>query len=133
MLGFTRNEQRVVLFLAGAFFAGALLKSAREHARPLTEAPESSGFNAAERREAAEIRTAAEPGGTGTASYPGVSLNRAGKADLESLPGIGPVMAGRILDDRRERGRFRSVDDLMRVRGVGPKTLEKIRPYLRID
>jgi comEA protein len=133
MFGFTRNEQRVVLFLAGAFFAGALLKSVRERARPFMEAPESSGFNSAERCEAPEIRPAAEPEGKGTASSRGISLNRAGKADLEALPGIGPVMAGRILEDRRERGRFRSVDDLMRVRGVGPKTLEKIRPYLRID
>jgi competence protein ComEA len=129
MFGFTRNEQRVILFLTAAFFSGALIKSVRENARPFPDAPESFGFN---RMERPESRAKPEGGGREKESS-GVSLNKAGSRELERLPGIGPVMAERILAYRRECGRFRSVDDLIRVRGVGPKTLEKIRPYLRLD
>jgi competence protein ComEA len=43
---------------------------------------------------------------------------------------VGEVLAQRILDDRAERGPYRSVDDLRRVKGIGEKTLEKLRPWL---
>jgi competence protein ComEA len=46
------------------------------------------------------------------------------------LPGIGPELAQRIVADRQARGPFRRVEDLRRVRGIGPKTLERMRVYL---
>jgi competence protein ComEA len=58
-----------------------------------------------------------------------VNVNRATAAALQTLPGIGPKLAQRILDERA-RGRFRSVDDLRRVPGIGPKTLERLRPHV---
>ncbi len=61
-----------------------------------------------------------------------LDLNRADAAALSRLPGIGPVLAERILAARRERGRFRSVDELLEVPGIGPATLEKIRTGVRI-
>lgn len=57
-----------------------------------------------------------------------VDLNRAARAELEALPGVGPVLAGRILDLRRRRGRFDRVDDLLEVSGIGPARLEDLRP-----
>lgn len=128
MFGFTRSEQRVILFLTAAFFCGALIRAVREDARPLPDAaepgiqvpPDAAG-------------TPRENAGGGERPAAGVNLNSAGSAELVSVPGIGPVMAGRILAYRRKSGRFRSVDELIRVRGIGPRTLEKIRPYLRID
>ncbi|MBU1702121.1 MAG: helix-hairpin-helix domain-containing protein [Candidatus Eisenbacteria bacterium] len=62
-----------------------------------------------------------------------IDLNRADSRALQSLPGIGPAMAGRILDYRRERGPFRDVVELLQIRGVGEKTLERLQPYLCID
>jgi competence protein ComEA len=56
-----------------------------------------------------------------------IDLNRATKEQLETLPGIGPALAQRILDDRAARGPFRSVDDLDRVPGIGVKTIDKFR------
>jgi competence ComEA-like helix-hairpin-helix protein len=56
-----------------------------------------------------------------------LDVNRASAAALETLPGIGPVMAARIVVDREDRGAFRSVDDLDRVRGVGPATVARLR------
>jgi competence protein ComEA len=57
-----------------------------------------------------------------------VDLNRATLADLDALPGIGPVLAGRILEHRKTHGPFRSLEELLAVRGIGPRLLERLRP-----
>jgi competence protein ComEA len=59
-----------------------------------------------------------------------IDLNRASAEELEQLPGIGPVLAARIVELRRQRGRFQSVEELLDVHGIGPKRLEQIRPYV---
>lgn len=56
-----------------------------------------------------------------------VDLNTATVAQLDSLPGIGPVLAQRIFDHRRERGPFRKVLDLRQVEGIGPKKFDQLR------
>lgn len=61
-----------------------------------------------------------------------LDLNSATAAQLEHLPGIGPALAARIVADRSKHGRFTSVDQLDRVEGIGPKTLDKLRPYLMV-
>jgi competence protein ComEA len=61
-----------------------------------------------------------------------VNLNRADVTDLEALPGIGPVLAERIVTDRDLNGPFASVDDLGRVSGVGPLVLENIGPLVSV-
>lgn len=60
----------------------------------------------------------------------GIDVERAPASDWERLPGIGPALAARIVADRAERGPFRTLDGLLRVRGIGPRTLDRIRPYL---
>ena len=59
-----------------------------------------------------------------------LDLNTATAGELETLPGIGPVMAERIIAYREANGRFSSVDDLDNVAGIGPKTLESLRPLV---
>jgi competence protein ComEA len=56
-----------------------------------------------------------------------INLNTATLAELDSLPGIGPVLAQRIIDYREQYGPFQSVDDLLKVKGIGSSLLEKIR------
>jgi competence protein ComEA len=72
--------------------------------------------------------------GSGAAASPAspVDLNSAGLEQLDALPGVGPVLAQRILDWRSENGRFSSVDDLGEVSGIGDKVLEKLRPLVRV-
>jgi len=60
-----------------------------------------------------------------------VDINTAEWPELVQLPGIGPTLAKRIVQSRKTEGPFADQDDLRRVRGIGPKTLEQIRPYLR--
>jgi len=61
-----------------------------------------------------------------------LDVNTATAADLEALPGIGPVLAGRIVEHRRTHGRFEGLEDLLEVEGVGPRLLERLRPLLRV-
>jgi competence protein ComEA len=55
-----------------------------------------------------------------------VDLNTAGVAELDSLPGIGPVLAQRIVDHRSRQGPFRSVEELDDVPGIGPSTAAEL-------
>ena len=62
-----------------------------------------------------------------------VDLNTADKAELVQLPDVGPALADAILTHRREHGRFGGVDDLASVKGIGPKTLTKLRPWVTVS
>ena len=61
-----------------------------------------------------------------------LSLNTAQTSDFEDLPGIGPVLAQRIVDYRENEGGYESLEELKRVRGIGENLYEKIVPYLRL-
>lgn len=58
-------------------------------------------------------------------------LNQADERALDALPGIGPVLARRIVEHRRRQGPFRRIDELLAVPGIGPRLLERLRPHLR--
>ena len=60
-----------------------------------------------------------------------LDVNRASAKELQLISGIGSVKARRIVDERSKRA-FENLDDLIRVHGVGPKTLDRIRDYLQI-
>ncbi len=68
----------------------------------------------------------------GAAAGTPLDLNTATLAQLDGLPGVGPVLAQRILDWRTEHGRFTSVDELQEVPGVGPKKFESLKPHVRV-
>lgn len=59
-------------------------------------------------------------------------LNRASEAELASIPGLGEKLAEQIVEHREEKGEFRSVEDLRKVKGIGPATLERVRPFLYV-
>lgn len=62
-----------------------------------------------------------------------INLNTASRSDLLRLPNIGTVRADAILAYRAEHGPFRSLDELQNVDGIGPGTLETLRPFLSVD
>ena len=59
-----------------------------------------------------------------------LNINTASAEELQTLPNIGVQMAQRIVDYRTQHGKFSSVDDLQNVKGIGAKTLEKLRPFV---
>ncbi|ACJ74549.1 hypothetical protein H17ap60334_08088 [Thermosipho africanus H17ap60334] len=59
-----------------------------------------------------------------------ININKADEKQLEKLPGIGPTKAKRIIEYREKNGKFNSLNELLNVNGIGPKTLEKIKNYL---
>jgi competence protein ComEA len=82
---------------------------------------------------------AAKPGASHELSLGGRSasrglldLNRAEANDFESLPGIGAVLAQRVIAYRQSVGRFQTIEDLRAVKGIGAKTFERIRPLVTV-
>jgi len=63
----------------------------------------------------------------------GVNINTADEKTLESIPGVGKVMAGRIVDYRKKNGRFSSAEDLMKIGGVGEKKFEKMKGHVTVN
>ena len=61
-----------------------------------------------------------------------IELNRADRQELLQIPGLGPNSADAILAHRAERGPFGSLDELTHVHGIGPKTTEKVKPWLQL-
>src|SRR6266581_253877 len=61
-----------------------------------------------------------------------VNLNTATSEELQQVPGIGPATAEKILQMRKSYGAFKSVDDLLAIRGIGKKRLDKMRKYLTV-
>jgi len=69
---------------------------------------------------------------TAYASSEKINVNTASVKELDRLPGIGPSKARAIVQHRSENGAFRTVNELRKVHGIGPKILEKIRPYVHV-
>jgi competence protein ComEA len=76
--------------------------------------------------------TAPVPTSSSTPAPSVIDINSADASMLETIPGIGPVLAGAIVSHRDDNGPFPSVDALLDVSGIGPATLESVRPYVRV-
>jgi len=61
-----------------------------------------------------------------------IDINTADATALESVPGIGKSLSQRILTFREKNGPFQSVDDLLKIQGIGEKSIQKLRPYLMV-
>ena len=140
--GFTRGETGAIVLLAAGLLAGSLVRLAGGGA-PADVAPAfdyaagdsafhalaDTGAHPEEPAAAHGVRTQSrKPPPPGTP----LDLNSASRDDLVRLPGVGGATADRIIDERTRGGPFARVEDLCRVRGIGPKKLAALRPYVTV-
>ncbi|MDE2386858.1 MAG: helix-hairpin-helix domain-containing protein [Actinomycetales bacterium] len=118
------NDARLVdaIALAGGFTAKAE-QSSVNLARTLTDGEQIIVLSKA----AAAGGLSAGVGGAAGGSAAKVSLNRASQSELESLPRVGPALAGRIMDWRTANGGFKTIEDLMKVSGFGDKMFAAVK------
>jgi competence ComEA-like helix-hairpin-helix protein len=126
---FTKNEQKVFLFLSVVFLAGVAVKGYKAYFAP----PVRTAFEYSSIDSVFFARSADAAKDSLTAPVPSViDLNSATKEQLMSLPGIGEAMAERIMLHRQEKGRFRRIDELKKVKGIGEKKFEKLTPHIEV-
>lgn len=121
MFTFNRNEQIILLLLCGVLIVGIVI-------RYLDSKDPDSIPDFEVRKNAVEVPSQKE------ADIPQmrelIDINSATAKEFERLSGIGPQIAGRIVAYREKNGAFKRVDDITKVRGIGPKTLNRLRPHL---
>lgn len=113
-----------MLLQVPALKAGGGKKAAKRVAGASGNAANAYGKNAADKRGASKVSAQGSAGR--------VRINSASASELQSLPGVGPALAQRIIAER-SRGRFASAEDLLRVSGIGKAKLEKMRAYVEVD
>lgn len=147
MFSFNRNEQIILLLLCGVLIVGIVIryldskdpdyipdfevhKNAVEVPSPEEKAEVSQVTSLTHRQSSVEVPSPKE-------DVPLVreliDINSATAKEFERLHGIGPQIAGRIVAYREKNGAFKRVDDITKVRGIGPKTLERLRPHLTMS
>ena len=157
MLGFTQQEQKIVLFLVFSLVVGAgvqlykrvvgqsqeqqlnaaFIEEFRERAAAvnsdsLASASSSlSSVNSPSPRQkpfSGRVREAEKA----TGRHRKVNINSSTSAELEALPRIGPTLAKRIVEYRNKHGEFSQVRDLIKVKGIGKSTLKELEPYVAL-
>lgn len=113
-----------MLLQVPALKAGGGKKAAKRVAGASGNAANAYGKNAADKHGASKVSAQGSAGR--------VRINSASASELQSLPGVGPALAQRIIAER-SRGRFASAEDLLRVSGIGKAKLEKMRAYVEVD
>ncbi len=130
----------VLLLLANVFIKEKVVPAPENHAELLAEFERRSALIEAEeqKREARyqgeEVSDAnrTEPKDIPLTPTELISINTASSEQLQTLPGIGSSYAERIIEFRETNGGFETVEDLIKVRGIGEKTLEKLKPYIKL-
>ncbi len=157
VFGLTRQEAAFVLLMAVVTLAGALVPAVRSWWSPRETAGEmflridsslvldsarvDGHRNWAQRRDslmqllhagapASEVDSFVQRSADTPVTV--VHINEAGSHELASLPGIGPKLAERIVEYRNQHGPFRRTEDIQRVKGIGKKMFEKIKPFVDI-
>ena len=148
MFSFNRNEQIILLLLCGVLIVGIVIRyldskdpdripdfEVRKNAvevppqeevevhQYLSPAKADGKEDASKKKEKVEISPAGEL----------IDINSATAKEFERLPRIGPQLAGRIVAYREENGAFKRIDDITKVKGIGSKTLDRLRPHLTMS
>lgn len=124
-----------ILLLLDVVINKQLVPAPENHAEILAEFERRSALIEREKLNQEKIYAGIEPEETDIIPLQNIeliSINTATSVELTSLPGIGGTYAQRIIEYRETNGDFTSVDDLVNVRGIGERTLEKLKPFIKL-
>ena len=130
-LALTPTERNVILFLALTLVVGAAIRFYQDTVPPnrqLDYNSVDSTFAVFQKRLASDSIHQEEG-----ASNRVVNINVATKSELTSLPGIGDVLADRIIHQREEQGEFETISDLQKIKGISKKKFEKLKPLIAVQ
>ncbi|MBL7033526.1 MAG: ComEA family DNA-binding protein [Candidatus Delongbacteria bacterium] len=138
-LVFTPQEKRVLLFILATFLLGSGLRLI-SHYRLQSHMSQLDSLDRVFLERAKRLPQVSddtpvsdESAATGVSGTAPLDINRASATELETLPGVGPVLAQRIVDWRQQQGPFLQEDDLLQVRGIGQRSLERLLPLIRVE
>jgi competence protein ComEA len=132
-LSLTNTERKVILFLSGTLLIGAGIRLYQEtfpSLRQFDYRASDSTFAALSEAALEDSTSAEDEAGPDSVL---VNINTSSKQELMDLPGIGAVTAGRIIGYRTETGPFRTVDDLLKVKGISKRKLEQLKPFITVQ
>jgi len=143
-LALTTIELRVLIALLAFFFLGIAVQhwpqslpydadTYAEEAAALAAAARDSSEETAPEDSLLTGSDTGHPEAAGVLPDGRINLNTASAVELQRLTGIGPALAGRIVEDRTVHGPFARVSDLTRVSGIGPRTLERLKPDITVE
>lgn len=126
---FTPDERRALLALTGLLCLGLAIRVVAPGPVP----PEGGGDSLLVVLAQEADRKGDPDPPSGLVEEGRIRINEVQVQSLEALPGIGPAMARRIIEDRQQHGPFRSIGDLQRVRGIGPKSAQRLAPHITFE
>jgi competence ComEA-like helix-hairpin-helix protein len=126
-LAFTRTEQNVLLFLVGAFVLGSVVRLLLGTGGTIIRSDSAAADSVFVALTALELE-----GQEVDIPFP-VNINSASKAELVALPGVGEVTAQRIIVRREQIGSFTRAEDLLVIKGISKKKLERLKALITFD
>ena len=130
----TPNERKALTFLVLVALSGTAVRLVRAHSSSVKPSPQDSAALDAQLQRVDSVRARktqrVQPPIPDTTRALAIDLDRASVNDIESLPGVGPTLATRIVANRDSAGAFGSLDGLCDVSGIGPALAERLRPLV---
>ena len=129
-LSLTPTERRVIVFLTATLILGAAIRFYQEMVpsnRQFDYHALDSTFAVFQKQVASDSSRQESDDGPRL-----ININEATKAELINLPGIGEVLADRIIRQRDEQGEFETIADLQKVKGISKKKMEKLKPFIAV-
>lgn len=132
-LSITRHEALAILTLSALFFAGLTVRHVQEQQIPPLAVDSLTAQPAAQTAGMATQDRAPGSPPTGPTEDDPLDLNSASAEALQALNGIGPALSDRIVEYRSNQRPFQRIEELRRVRGIGAKTLDDLRPVITVS